>query len=372
MLRIINFTIFTIFFIIAGALTYLYQVNTTRVIPLPFKIANDVYSADEIAQSADILIIGDDFGKKFSPYIETLVENTSKNLQRPLSIYNLATDNEGIHRTIEKIKSLEKLPPIVIYMGGTSEFYEDLYPKRLNKSLLNLQIFQNDYVQTAVMIYPTLSRFLYSPEKIKLLSKEIKKRENKNDIWFQRVAKSTFYFYELQLQELVEVINDKNSFPIFVRPPINYERKVNKICDNAVTDEITIEQNEISNLIEKGNIKEAYNKLIILNDLSVANAQTKYLLGKTLLSSGKIQESKKNYRLAKALDCDPTGAHPVINALISKIAKNQSVDLIDFDSLINQDFGRDILFLTDHSPQVIYWEKFVNTLTLKVKEALKL
>ena len=86
---------------------------------------------------ADILFIGDDSALLFNPQIAQLINDISKNLNRPAVIYNYADANENIFRTFYKLKQVKDLAPIVIYMGGASEFYERLIPENIDITYLN-------------------------------------------------------------------------------------------------------------------------------------------------------------------------------------------------------------------------------------------
>lgn len=372
MQRIILILFFLVFTAVFSGLGYLYKNNKTRVYPLPYMLAKGTYPLDNIAQEADVLIIGDQLGVEFNSQVQKLIENLSEKLQKPLSIYNLSVENEGIHRTLAKIRNMDKLPPIIIYMGGSSEFHEDLYPSEIKKYKLNYKIFMNDYAQTAVMLFPILSRFIYIPDHVKELNEKIVPAKRLNDRHFQFIAQSTFYFYQEQLMDLVDLISEKGSTPIIVTHPINYEAKVNKVCDNSMTDDITIEQVDIKNMIESNKIKEAYNRTLILDGISVGNAQTKYLLGISQITLGKLKKARLNLTLAKALDCAPKGAHPVINQIQRKVIRERALENIDFDRMVNLDLGKEVLFLDGTSPQFIYWEKLENEMTNKLKRILDL
>ena len=372
MQRIILILIFLVIATIGSGLGYLYSKNPTRIYPLPYQVANQTYGTDNIAEDADILIVGDDFGVEFNNQVQKLVETLSEKLKKPLSIYNLAQNGEGIHRTLNKLKKLKRLPPIIVYMSGGSEFHEDLYPQDIRKFKVNFKIYKNDYAQTFIMLMPVLSRFLFFPDQVKSLGQEIIKSKKRNDRNFQVIAESTFYFFKEQLMDLVDYISENKSTVIMVTPVVNYERKVQKVCDNAVTDDITIEQVDINKLLENNRLKEAYNKTLILDGISVGNAQTKYLLAKSQLAQGKFKLAKKNFILAKALDCAPSEAHPVVNQIIRQVIKQRSLENIDFDNIVNNDLGKEVLFLNDNSPQFIYWEKLETELTLKIKRILDL
>ena len=63
-------------------------------------------------------------GSALQRFLPEMIERLSKDLNEPIKIYNWSKPNEGLHRTISKLKSLKKLPPMVIFHGASQEFFE--------------------------------------------------------------------------------------------------------------------------------------------------------------------------------------------------------------------------------------------------------
>ena len=54
------------------------------------------------------------------PFIDYFQNLFKESLKNPPLIYNWSEQSEGLHRTLFKLKSLEKIPPIVIYFAITA------------------------------------------------------------------------------------------------------------------------------------------------------------------------------------------------------------------------------------------------------------
>ena len=128
-----------IIIVLIGAYTvYLYKSVPIMTVPYPY-LFKDINLSEEIkkAEEADILIIGDKMGKSLDRFIPKTIKKLSINLKSPLKYYNWSRNNEGLHRTLFKIKSLKTIPPVTIYLGSNSEFYEN-YKKNLDELLKNI------------------------------------------------------------------------------------------------------------------------------------------------------------------------------------------------------------------------------------------
>ncbi len=362
----------TIIVLISGMAIYKYQTTPEKIRPVPFSIPDNLYLQNEVAEQSDILIIGDDFAIDFNDQVEKLIENLSKGLKKPISIYNYASQNEAIYRTIEKVKSLKSLPSIIIYMGGTSEFAEDIYPKNINNFWMNFKRYQNDYLNTLIMISPSLSRLIYQRDKKQELTNEIAPFKYEGDLWYQRVSEATYYIYQDYLRDLIDLIQERKSLPVIVTPSVNLLAQVKRACDNSIIDNITITQNEIKVLMDENKFKDAYGKIVALDKTAIGNARTKFLRGKVEFELGKFKDAKESLTFSKALECSPPKSSVIINSIQKKMALEKNIDIIKFDELINDNFGKDVLFIDEEKPQFIYWEKLLSRLTKKLQGLLDL
>lgn len=350
-----------------------YSATALKERPYPFFIENPSNLESEIFENSDILIIGDNFALKNDKLIEILTDNLSKGLKKPLTIQNMAYENENLYRVKTRLLSLKKLPPVIILMGGTSEFSEDLYPPDLTAFKENFKRAKNEYVSTIITLYPNLSKILFlKDENKKLSTNEIKPFIHYSDEWFQKIAEATYYFYQEELGDLIDFIREKNSNLIIVNAPKNLELRPKKPCDNSIIDAVTIEQMEITKLIKEEQLKEALQKTLNLDERSTGNAVTKYLLGEILLKQGKNKAAVNFLKQAQALDCQSTGANIIINEINKAISKDKSILNINFDEMLYTKIGEDTLFLNDEVIQFIHWDLLTESLTKSLKEILQL
>ena len=120
--------------------------------------------------------------QRLASFKNRLAEKISVNLSKPIEIETLAEKGENIHRTLQKIKSLAQPPLIIIYLGNTDQSFEYTFDtKMLLKIQENFTLYKNDYIQTALMIEPRLSRLLYNPINYVELSEKIFEDQNKYD-----------------------------------------------------------------------------------------------------------------------------------------------------------------------------------------------
>lgn len=340
--------------------------------PRPYLLDKTIYIDDPSVAQSDVLLIGDSFATKFSTQVETLVELSSKGLKSPLSVYSVAEDHENIFRTLNKLKAQKKLPSTIIYLGGTSEFYEALYPSNLLILEQNLKRYKNDFLSSLIVLYPELSKLFFLKDQDLILGSEIKKETYNDDIRFQKLSAANYFFFKESLENLIDYIQDNNSNLILVTAPINLELEPVKVCSNSIVDEIVIEQNEIKKLIDAQKFKEAQLKLKSLLKVSIGNAYTKYLEGLLAFKTAKYQEAKDAFKLARALDCTDRGANIVINEIIRQVAIQKDVMVVDYENIINDQFGSDILFLNGDSPQFIKWDVLTKKLAESIREALQI
>ena len=117
-IKIIYLSIFLLVAIPAGYLALRYNQNITQAYPYPYKM-NPVL-LDEITQAegADIVLIGDSSSSLLNDSLKGILDNVAKYLQRAPVVYDWGREAETMAQTLEKLKSLKKLPTLLIYHGG--------------------------------------------------------------------------------------------------------------------------------------------------------------------------------------------------------------------------------------------------------------
>lgn len=353
---------------------YLVYLTPQQIYPLPYKFEGLTFEGKEKAENSQILILGDRLGEGLGRFMDPLIQETSKNLTSPLKVFNWATGHEGIHRTIEKLESLEKLPEVIIYYGGSEEFYEQrFYLKEKQNIFENIKRFGNEKLISLILTFPILSRFIYKSTKLIPLTNEIASNQADYPSKFkQKQMEVTYKIYELELDKLITYIKERDSNLILITPPINLEIAPKLVCENSQTNKIRFEQNEIKKLMKAKRFKEAYARSRKLSAVTLGNAQTFYLLGKNAMRLGKFSIAREAFYMATAFDCETWRGNAVINNIMRSQISQLGVTHVDFDKLLNNQLGMNVLFLDEIFPQHYFYEKLVIGLTGEVKRILKL
>ena len=108
---------YILLFIIVISIGYVYlKISNTRaqIIPVPFELPE--VSAKEItkASRAQILLIGDQSSETLKPSISRIIESFDEEFKDKIKVFDWTRPNEGVHRTYHKLKSLPKIPQIVL------------------------------------------------------------------------------------------------------------------------------------------------------------------------------------------------------------------------------------------------------------------
>lgn len=349
-----------------------FNANPMTIKPFPYIIKNQTIVGVEEVQRSNILIIGDRMAVNISRFIPTLQRLLSKNLESPIKISNWAGQNEGLHRTIQKLKKLKKFPSLVIYHGGTQERYEKKFEIKDHKRIKqNFKLFQNEAISTMIMSLPQLSRLIYHPVSYVKLNRLTKDTSEHKDSLRMKSNIISYEIYGHEIEQLIELVKDNNSTLLLTTTPVNLEQKPNT-CSNSNTWSIQEQMDQIDSLLSKGSDKEALIKSRKLMEAVVSNAEVLFQYAIILKRVGKIAEAKRTFQMAKAFDCDNDNPNPIYNSIVKQKAIDSDVDLVDFQKIIYKDFIKETLFLDKIYPQNIYYQRFVIQLSKLIKSIMKL
>ncbi len=156
-------------FLLTSAGGYFYWLSSARrilITPFPYSFNTNAEKALESelesAGSAKILIVGDKMGANLSVYTPELALELAKNFKSPPVIFNWSKPNEGLHRTLFKLKSLKKLPSIIIYHGASSELFEKTFNVQDAKAIeKNFATYDDEKIISLIITFPWLSKILY-------------------------------------------------------------------------------------------------------------------------------------------------------------------------------------------------------------------
>lgn len=356
----------------AGFAWYTFEGKKTLLVPYPYSF-NDKARANlagelKYAESANILIVGDRMAGPLSNYTADLSAELGKNFKNPPVIYNWSKPHEGLHRTLFKLKSLKKVPAIVVYLGASSELYEKRFSVTDFRAVVkNFEIYDDEKIISLIITFPWLSKILYKKMTYHELGDE---KEYKNPLpagLRLKEKEMAFLLFHYELKEMIDFLKDKKSSLILITTPLNLEIPPRETCSTSTTNGVVEMQQEIEALIAQGNLKKAYTDALALSAETPGNAQTFFLLGKASLGLGDLQNAREALNKATVFDCANWRGSAVYNAILRSEAKQRQLALVDFDQALSSSLSQDGLFMDEYFPQNLFYQNLVSEL----KDVLK-
>ncbi len=343
----------------------------TTLYPLPYTFVPITYADQSSAEKSDILIVGDRMGVG--------LENLNPSLQKILSkdfsvqIFNWAEENEGLHRTINKLLSLKRYPPIIIYQGASKEFFENKFSLEQSDTFIkNLEKFHNPNTLSLMMAFPMTSKLIYqngnliklgpnlNPNRLELSSEDM-----------QKTAEMEYMLFELEMEKLTNIAANNNFSLFLLTTPLNLKINPKEICSNSTSPSLEEEQREISKMLKEGRSKEALERAIALGNIAKGNAANYFLLGTSLESLGRFEEAAEAYSQGTAFDCYPWRSNLVFNNIIRTMTGRKNVYIVDFDKFVNQNFGLRDLFLDEIFPKGEFYDLLGEEIAPMISKILK-
>ncbi len=348
-----------------------YQLNEETIIPYPYVIKKDTYELDI---DAPILMIGDQLATRLYNFKEVLSQRISSQMTKNIKIETLAEKNLNLPRLLAKLKSLPRLPLIILYFGNNHEEYEKLFHSAsiptINK---NFELFENDIIQSLIMIKPSISRLIYTPlAKVELSSDIIEDKSDYSQIIWQKRKMIQFKIYEWGLDELFRYTQRNNSMLIPITTPLNYTLQKVEGCLGSIDSSGQEEYSKVTKLLQEKDFKQAYQTsqdLVSINNLHAPSLRRHAQISKKL---NRNTESQKHYELSSIYNCNPKGSSIVYNQILKRKAEQYGTSYIDFYQMIFDFSYSDKTFLDETYPQDIYFEKLSSLLAIKIKRLLKL
>ena len=352
-----------------GGLLASFLVSQEGFTPHPYRFESFEPAGKDEAAVSDILILGDRMGERLSYYTPSWEE------KRGWKVYNWSESGEGLHRVLNKLRHLSRLPPVVIYHGGVDEFYEKKFHpgKDYQKIRQNLIIHQKNKKTLWAKQFPRLTAFfLYPssgttalPENPRLNIDDYKAFEK------QRQMELVYHFYKLEFQELSFLFKGKESVLIVIPPPLNLDRVPGRVCDNAATRIGTVRQKQLKELLDRGELARA----ATLSDGLVrdfpGNALSFYLRGQSYKRMGQLRKAKASLYRAGLYDCDTSRGSIIFNKIMLTLAEKQNLTIVDFNSIVNNNFGEEKLFIEDLYPKKAYYQQLIGVVEKEVERILK-
>lgn len=365
-----------------GASAYLYwdySHKRTVITPYPYDFLNSFNKkfakehANEIKQAefAKILIVGDRMGKTLDPYLQNLQDQFKNSFKNPPTIYNWSADNESLFRTIQKLKQLKKLPPIIVYFGASSELTEKRFDVRDKKSIFkNFKTFDDEKLISLIITFPWVSKVLYDNVRYQDLGdyKEYKSFLAASQKLDEKEIAFKLFTYEMR--EFIEMVKDKKSNLVLMTTPVNLEIEPREVCAHSTNTDVIGMQQELEAEINEGSFKTALPKVRELAAATPSNARSFYLLGKSALGTGDIKLARENLLKASVFDCANWRGNAVYNAIMKTEAKNRQVHIIDFEQYMTSQLSQEGLFFDEIVPQNKFYQNMTNELGDIIKKIL--
>lgn len=346
-----------------------YKQNPEQIVPYPYTFTD---SAPAIQLDAPILITGDRMAAYLAKFKVNLAEAISTNLEKPIKIQSLAKDGNGLHRTLHELKSLKQWPQILIYQGGSEEFNEVKFElSEISKIRENFRRYDDDRIETMMILYPWISRIVYEPIKRVSLGERPNLVIPSEQEYIKRLE-TEHLLYEQQLIQLVEQSKDRNTLLILATTPINLDIEPKTTCEFTATTDIDADIIGVKELLSKNDLKGAYTLSSKLVTMHIGNPKLLYLHGEIAKRLGYIDEAKTKRLEASAYDCDPWRATEVQNTIIRRVARTHQVLLFDFARFVERDWNNGPTFFDEIHPQNLYYERGMQQLGLVIKGILKL
>ena len=311
------------------SVSYAYnKITSTRaqIIPVPYELASINAQESLLASEAQILLIGDHSSETLKPALGRIIQDFDGKFKEEIKVFDWTRPNEGVHRSYHKISSLKKIPPIIIYIGGSSEFYEKLFnEKDIDKVKSNFDLFNDQNIKSLVMLSKYLGQLIYQPiETVYLGDTPISQRASLIKLAKGNGSRAQIY-YELHylifkniFSELVNLIKFKGSSIISLTTPVKVTNPPKYVCDNSVSQSIIDYQVSLQKALEKKQVKKYFSLARSLTQASVGNSKSFYIFARFNEFLGRTKNALYNYRLAHVFDCLQEQSNYILNQTIKK------------------------------------------------------
>jgi len=346
-----------------------YQSNTTTMIPLPYELQ----LSDTLSTKAPIVMVGDQMAEHLSLFNVSLSSEISTNLTEPIKIFSLGKKHHGVHRTLKQLDQLESPPALLIYHGGSEEYFEKIYdPSQKQIILNNLNLYRDPTLLSLIYLYPWMSRLLYQPvKKIQLptLPLEIPAMEvhlDDNSLVFE--------LYEEHLRLMVKKAAKMKSLLLFITSPLDLNVPPKKNCAVADSVEVQVALKDIRETLKAGDLKSAFSLAEKLSEAAIAHAEVFYLYGQTAKRLGQKNIALNALNKAAVFDCSFWRGHEVFNQIIRKVATETKTSLFDLAMMVEDEQWNqsDSIYFDEIFPQNMIYEKATLLLAQQVKKLLQI
>jgi hypothetical protein len=348
-----------------------YNANIKSVVPFPYIIKSNIPFKKE---KSPILIIGDKHAKRLALFKDILAKKISRNLDDPIKIHTIFEEHLSVTRVKNIIQSYGALPIIIIYIGTSSEGYEQKFDiKDIGKIENNFKRYDNINIQSLLMILPWLSRLIYTPiNYVKLNSTIVKDKQNYSKVEKLKKNILNLKLYQREIKDLFQYTKEKGSYLMALTTPINITRPVNSNCNPPLDEFANDTQKQITNLLKEDNKKLAFKKSEELTLMAPNNASVLYNHANIALKIERNNIAKKYFELASSYDCNNGDFSFIHNRILLNMGNKLNIVTFDFNELVYSSWQKNVLFESKDFPQNLYYDNLTSILAAKIRKVLRL
>ena len=346
--------------LLAAAAFLLDALKKTTLFPYVFEETS--FEGAEQAGRAHVLVIGDRLGIKLDEFLPSLNDKASEGLKERLRIYNWSQAGEGLHRSLAKIRSLNKLPPVVVYHGGSQEFYERrFHPDDIDTLRHNLSLLATSRLKALITRSQILAKLIYRSyqKPVSLNPKPKEDEEELDEMTKLRSFEHTYFLFEIEMDRLVSSVTSRGSNMLIITAPTDILEEYGQLCPKSTTASLDTRLDGLELMVKRGRSKLAVDGLRRLAQLSPTNSRIHYILGRAYLELGRRLDARESLERATAFDCEPRGGNIVFNTAMARLALRHSQPFIDFHGDIHTLLGQVAIF-QDSYPHDLFYEALVN------------
>lgn len=355
----------------AGYVIWRFSANNETIYPYPYQPIKIIESERIEAEKADILIVGDGATQDLAPHLELFQKETKEFLKTPPRLYNWGARGETLAHVLAKVKSLKKMPMIIIYHGGLDELNRArLSPRSLGAIIKNVELAKNDETLSTIISFPLLSRLIYHPHTKVPLNDQA--TPYPKDLPLRTVLKTMemlYTFYRWEAQELTNTIKIRDGRLWFIPQAYNLLERPIKSCSSSSDLENNLLNLEV--LLKEGRSKEAISGLKEVLKVESTHAGIYYTLGKAFLAEGKFSLAKKAFYQALIYDCGLKRSNPLFLKILMEEVEEKNFKVIDFNRMVTSNLGRRLLFESSRTPQRLYYESLTKRLVKEFKDLVE-
>ena len=344
--------LFILLLTIGSYLGHQIAIRPTNIFPFPYILEDTELDDLAFAENANILIVGDRMALNLKEINTDLTKKSSPGFSKDLKVFNWGRKNEGLHRTLKKLKTLKKVPEFIIYYGASNEFFEKKFYLEERKNFYeNLKKYDDAKIISSIISYPPLSKYFYSyDEYVTLGERPLKDLRYLPAVKKQIQLELGYKIFHGELLEMIRLSKTKKFKLYLMTVPLNLNIPPKETCINSISPTLEKEHQRLEKMIDAGKTKEAFSELNKLGQTVPENARNYFLLGLTLKLMGSFEQARAILEQGTAFDCLSWRGNIIFNNIIRNTAYLKNIPLIDFDQIVNGHFGHKQLFKDEIFP----------------------